>query len=119
MARRRSKYGVNIDPKGKRQRTANGIQFASQLEHDRYLILQFREKRGDIRELELQPAFHIEIKGKRICKYVADFRYQVGDLEIIEDVKGVKTPVYKLKKKMVEAQFGIVITEITKQDLTQ
>jgi len=31
---------------------------------------------------------------------------------VVEDVKGVKTPVYRLKKKLVEALHGITIQEI-------
>ena len=51
------------------------------------------------------------VNGKKVCKYTADFRYTTPSGEIIEDVKGVKTTVYRIKKKLVEALFGIEITE--------
>jgi hypothetical protein len=46
--------------------------------------------------------------------YVADFRYRSGPqgLLVVEDVKGVRTALYRWKKKHVEAQYGIQITEI-------
>jgi hypothetical protein len=45
--------------------------------------------------------------------YIADFTYFEKDgQQVIEDVKGVRTPVYRLKKKIIEAEYGIAITEI-------
>jgi hypothetical protein len=58
----------------------------------------------------------------KVCTYVADFAYDQKTLSasendhyvrVVEDVKGMKTPVYRLKKKLVEAQYGIEITEVT------
>ena len=75
-------------------------------------VLYCRQKLSILRRLELQPRFAIEIKGRKICTYVADFQYRLdGDL-VVEDVKGVRTPVYRLKKKMVEAVYDFAITEI-------
>jgi hypothetical protein len=54
----------------------------------------------------------VEVQGKLICTYVADFKYLENGKEVVEDVKGFKTPVYKLKKKLVEAIYGIEIIEI-------
>jgi hypothetical protein len=45
-------------------------------------------------------------------RYYADFEYYENDEYIVEDVKGVKTSVYKLKKKLIEAQYKIRITEV-------
>jgi hypothetical protein len=44
---------------------------------------------------------------------VADFRYRQGPrgILVIEDVKGMRTPTYRLKRKMVEAQYGFEIME--------
>ena len=60
-----------------------------------------------------QVPFQIELNSKKICKYIADFKvlYQDGHIEIV-DVKGVRTQVYSLKKKLVEAQYGIKIIEV-------
>lgn len=69
---------------------------------------------GLIRELDLQPRFPIVIKGQHVFTYVADFRYrdeETGEI-VIEDVKGYTTPIYNLKKKCVEAEYGIEIREV-------
>lgn len=61
---------------------------------------------------ECQVAYPIEINGKKICKYVADFvvMYADGRKEVV-DVKGFRTEMYRLKKKLVEASYGIQIME--------
>ncbi|MCK5614784.1 DUF1064 domain-containing protein [Candidatus Pacearchaeota archaeon] len=99
----------------------DGITFASKAEAKRYGELKQLEDQGEIGFLELQPKFECIINGKRICNYFADFRYADPrriethtTVTVIEDVKGVKTPVYRLKKKLVEALHNIEITEITK-----
>ena len=55
---------------------------------------------------ERQVPFQITLNEKKICKYYADFivLYADGRKEIV-DVKGYRTALYKLKKKLVEAQF--------------
>ena len=100
----------------------DGIYFDSKREAKRYSELKMMEKAGIINSLKLQPEFKCQIDGKKICTYKADFEYLMVDEEgpdgqigyyIVEDVKGFKTPVYKLKKKLVEALFpGTVINEI-------
>ena len=66
---------------------------------------------GNITDLVQQPEFRVEVNGKLICTYRADFRYRVADVAMVEDVKGITTPVFNLKKKLVEAYFpGTVIT---------
>lgn len=66
---------------------------------------------GEISDLELQPKYPIHINGIHCFTYVADFRYVEAGKTITEDVKGMKTPVYRLKKRCVEASYGIQITE--------
>lgn len=92
----------------------NGHKFDSKKELNRYLELLILERAKEIRDLELQPRFRIEIKGKKICDYYGDFRYydNVKKRFIVEDVKGMRTEVYRLKKKLVEAILGIKIEEI-------
>jgi hypothetical protein len=51
------------------------------------------------------------LNGVKICSYSADFRYQDGLELVVEDVKGYKTPVYNLKKKMMKAFHSIEIFE--------
>ena len=66
-------------------------------------------------EIERQPKFPIEVNGKKTCIYKGDFlvTYANGDVKVF-DVKGVATPVYRLKKKLVEAIYGITIIEVKK-----
>ena len=101
----KSKYG-NI------RTVIDGIKFASKAEAVHYILLRERQRQGEISKLEMQPKFPITLKGHPICNYIADFRYCEAGVTVIEDVKGVRTPVYRLKKKLTEAAYGIKITEI-------
>jgi hypothetical protein len=93
----------------------DGVIFHSKKEANRYAELKLlMHARGDdkIIEIELQPKFPIVVNGKKICTYIADFRIVYADRRIvIEDVKGFKTSIYKLKKKLVEAIYKINIIE--------
>ena len=100
----------------------DGITFDSKREANRYSELLLMEKAGIIASLRLQPEFKCMVNGKKVCTYKADFEYLMVDdigpqgqigYYIVEDVKGFKTPVYRLKKKLVEACYpGTVIKEI-------
>ena len=72
---KRSKYGAmptRID----------GHRFDSKKEGIRYVLLKDMANKGEIEELELQPRFAIEINGRKICTYVADFQYRL-DGEVV------------------------------------
>jgi len=84
----------------------NGIVFASKKEANRFSELMLLALAGEIRGLELQPKFTMRVNGKKICDYIADFKYRTKDEWIVEDVKGYKTPVYKLKSKLFDALWG-------------
>lgn len=98
---RRNKYNakkIKID----------GHTFDSKREAERYCELKLFAKAGEIRDLVLQPRFLLqdeffdknEVKHKKI-EYVADFLYiDKAGRNVVEDVKGVLTDVYKIKKKM-------------------
>lgn len=88
-----------------------GIGFHSKREALRYQDLVLLQRSGEISGLEIQPEFQITIGNVKICKYIADFRYKKGPFVIVEDVKGFKTPVYQLKKKLMKAVYGIDILE--------
>lgn len=91
----------------------DGIEFDSKKEMNRYRELKLLEKAGLIRELELQPAFLLiptfKKNGKTYRKttYIADFKYFDVELGkyIVEDTKGFRTDLYKLKKKLFEYQY--------------
>jgi hypothetical protein len=56
------------------------------------------------------------VNGEKIGRYVADFRYvdTATGVVTVEDVKSgpTKTPVYRLKRKLVKALYDIDITEV-------
>lgn len=111
---RRSKYGAV-------RTEADGITFASKREAKRYQELRLLEKAGEIRNLTLQPRYplHVSIVAGglvQVATYVGDFEYQERQpglwRQITEDAKGMKTPVYRLKKKMFEAEYQREIREV-------
>ena len=105
----RSKYN-------NRKTNVDGIVFDSKKEAQRYGELKCREMAGDIIDLKLQVPFGFVLPGdsKPVFKYIADFVYldRTNGQFKIEDVKGFKTPLYKLKKKLIEKKFNIKIIEI-------
>lgn len=123
MGRYGSKYG-------NKKITIDNITFDSTGEGLRYKELKLLAKTGQITDLQLQKKFIIvpEIrepdtvgprggvkKGKLIqsaAYYVADFVYydKNGKL-VVEDFKGFKTDLYKLKKKLMKYIYGIDIKE--------
>lgn len=96
------KYGNNIV-------YAQGMRFHSKLERDRFFHLQSLEKEGKINNLRFQVPFKIEVNGHKICKYIADFVYDLEGCEIVEDAKGVVTTSFRLKQKLMKAIYGIDI----------
>lgn len=99
----RSKYGskkVQID----------GRFFDSKAEGARYVQLKTMQQAGVISELECQPKFTIGIRGIWICDVYLDFGYRDKDTVIhYEDVKGKDNALSVLKRKMVEAEYGIKV----------
>lgn len=94
--------------KYKAQRTeVDGITFASKREAKRYQTLKMELAAGVIENLELQPKYPIFFNGQKICTYIADFKYRLSGKEVVEDVKGFETPVFKIKKKLLKAAHGI------------
>lgn len=91
---------------------ADDIMFDSKMEYKRWQQLKLMLATGEIKNLqrqpafELQPAFRKHNKAYREIEYVADFQYQTRDgRTVVEDVKGMETDVFKLKRKMFEYKF--------------
>ena len=98
-----------------------GIKFDSKKERARFITLKQLEKMGIIESLELQKKFLLQegytnAKGKKIrpIYYIADFYYcdYIDNKWVVEDVKGVRTDVYKLKKKLFEYKYNLTIDEL-------
>lgn len=115
----RKTHGKKQHKYGAKATKVDGHTFPSKAEANRYLQLKLLLKSKSIRDLEIQPRYPLEVNGVKVGTYVADFRYV--DIEkglmVVEDVKGVRTEVYRLKKRIVEALYGIEITEITQENL--
>jgi hypothetical protein len=86
-----------------------GISFSSKKEARRYGELLWAKTSGDCLWFLRQVPFHLE-GGVR---YLADFLvFWKGGQITVEDVKGFKTPIYRLKKAQVEARYPVKIVEI-------
>lgn len=94
--------------------TIDDITFDSLKEARRYKELKVLERAGVITNLHLQVPYILIPKSKygRAIKYITDFVYSdVNGNQIVEDVKGIKTPVYRLKKRMMAELYDIEIRE--------
>lgn len=89
--------------------TIDGIVFDSKKEAKRYTVLRSLQESGYIKDLKLQVPFELIPKqsGERAVKYVADFAYYdlEKEISVVEDVKGYKTDVYKLKRKLFKYRY--------------
>ena len=105
--RRPSKFGAV-------KTTVDGIEFDSKAEARRYGELKLLERAGKIKNLERQPRYDLEVNGVKIGFYKADFRYwdQATSQHVVEDVKGMRTPVFAIKAKLMKALHRVEIVEI-------
>ena len=101
---------------GAQKTVVDGITFASKAEARRYMDLRLLERGREISELKTQVRYDFILNGINIGFYKADFTYVdcASRKTIVEDVKGMATPVYRLKKKLMRAMHGITIQEIGK-----
>ena len=91
----------------------DGIMFASKREAKRYRELILLLKCGKIKALELQkkfvlqPSYKKNGKSIREISYVADFVYFDTERNkvVVEDAKGYRTDIFKLKKKIFEFSY--------------
>ncbi len=97
--------------RGAKRKIIDGIGFDSTREARRYQDLALMQSAGQIFELRRQVPYPIFIKGIKICDWRADFVYRESGVIVVEDSKGWKTDVYRLKKKMIEAEYGFKIRE--------
>jgi uncharacterized Zn finger protein (UPF0148 family) len=85
---------------------ADNYKFDSKAERNRYHQLKYMQKEREISDLKVHPVYELlpdfTHEGKIIkgISYEADFSYMKNGKLIVEDVKGVKTDVFKLKYKM-------------------
>lgn len=91
----------------------DGITFDSKREAAYYGELKIREKAGEVSGVELQRSFAlIGPDGSLICTYKADFCFldhQQDSRFRVVDTKGVITPEFRLKKKLMRSLLGIEV----------
>lgn len=63
-------------------------------------------------DVERQVKFSIDVNDIHICNYILDFKVTYPDRVVHYDVKGMLTPVYKLKKRLMKACHDIDIIEV-------
>lgn len=100
--------------------TIDGHMFDSKKEANRYKELKLLSDLRVITDLKLQVPFELipsqrraDGKIERGVTYYADFTYTDSDGKfVVEDVKGMRTAEYKIKRKLVLRVHGITITEV-------
>lgn len=112
---------IKKNEKYKNKKTVIGnYVFDSKKESNYYLKLKMMNDLGLIKDLKLQEKFELQPKYKnaegkniRSINYIADFTYYDldGKLHVI-DTKGYRTEVYKLKKKLFEFKYNLIIEEV-------
>lgn len=111
-AQRSGKYG-------NRKTCLLGQEFDSRLEAQRWLVLKDAERHGKIQGLARQVPYEIipaqVIQGSRLraSEYVADFVYRKDGQIVVEDTKGYRTEVYRIKRKLMAWRHGVLIREIS------
>ena len=90
----------------------NGQKFDSKKESKDWLKLKSMEDSGLIKDLRCQVPFELQPKyatrdGRKIraITYVADFVYERDGVIYVQDSKGARTDVYKIKRKMFEYKY--------------
>ena len=104
---------------GNKMKVVDGETFSSILEARRYRELVIMQRSGAITDLKTQVAYvlcpSVVIAGRkrRSMSYIADFVYKDDEGKtVVEDAKGVLTPVYKRKRHLMMHVHGIKINEI-------
>ena len=97
-----------------------GEMFDSRKELNRYIELLLLQKAGKISGLRRQVKFELipairdaqGMPAERACCYIADYVYTENGKTVVEDVKGIRTDVYKIKRKLMLWVHGIQIREV-------
>ena len=97
---------------------AEGLKFDSKKEFRRYNELNLLKKAGEITDFVHQVPFIYTHEGVKMFRYIADYVIiHLDGSRTVEDVKAfdirkqkfLTTPLFNLKKKLIEAQHGIKI----------
>ena len=114
FAERQKKLAVKASPKPSKYKNVRTNGFDSKKEFQRFqelVMLEKSGKSGEINGLETQVGFPLRVNDVLIGNYIADFVYYENGEKVVEDCKGVKTPIYRIKCKLMKAIYGIEIKE--------
>ena len=121
-------YGAGGRYHAKKVTSPDGV-FDSQREYKRWEALKLMQSSGEIQDLKRQVKYELlpeyrepdrfgprggMIKGRVIQRsvcYIADFVYTQDGKTVVEDSKGMRTPEYKLKKKLMYDRYRIIVKE--------
>lgn len=103
-----------------RKTTLDGMEFDSCKEANRYAELKLLQRAGEITDLRTQVKYTLIPAQKkpsggteRACTYTADFVYRdKSGREIVEDVKGMRTQQYIIRRKLMLYLNGIEVKEV-------
>lgn len=94
-------------------------EFGSRAEARRYAELELLQKAMQIGALKAHPKYRLEVNDILIGHYTPDSEYVESDsgLVVVEEVKGVKTEAYQLRKKIFQALYPEhIFREITQRE---
>jgi hypothetical protein len=98
---------------GNKKIQADGYTFDSQAEQQRYQELLLLKKAGAIVSLKVHPKYELlpafrDRSGtwRAAITYTADFSYIEDGCGVVEDVKGVRTQVFRIKEKLFRRWWG-------------
>ena len=84
----------------------NGRLFDSTLEADFAQVLDLMKKAGEIKIIEEQPKYRLEVYKHHICNIIPDFYVVDKDgKECIYEVKGKETSEWRYKWKLMQALY--------------
>lgn len=101
---------------------ADGFQFDSQMEYRRYCELKLLQRAGEIKDLHVHPKYKLlpkyysnsQHRNIPAIIYTADFTYLEDGKVIVEDVKGVSTTAFNLKRRLFEYHYPSVFFRLIK-----
>ena len=95
--------------------TGDGIRHDSRKEANRWEELKLLQRAGKIKNLQRQVKFELtpKLADFRASYYIADFVYEdlASGKTVVEDCKGMRTPAYIIKRKLMLYVHGIRILE--------
>lgn len=112
---------------GNKPKVVDGVKCDSTGEGNRYAFLKMLEKAGEIKDLQYHKKFelipqitedvvvHLKTKDKIVKKVVQRARYYEADYtytkvstgeEVVEDFKGVVTPLFEFKAALFRYKYG-------------